>query len=226
MSLKSWWKRATTIPDSPRGIIGNLAKNVSPFLALTGVGALGAGALATAGEKIRNPHASFGDLAKAGITNAGIGKGLKSGVGLLRGASSAPAAPGVALPSTPGVVEPAVGALTPLEGGNIAGAQSALSKGGGALRSAASFAAKNPNATGMALQGIGNLSTAGAENRLQNAQARALERQIGESEYEFAQRRARDLALEPLRQALAQQIGTTIGTPQRAPAANPYSMGA
>lgn len=231
MSLKSWWKRATKIPNSPRGILGNLVKNVSPFLALTPVGALGAGVAAVAGEGIRNKKANFGDLAKAGITNATLGAGLDKGVGLLKGASSggapAVASPGGAIPA------PTSSNVGPLGGGFGAPPLQPITKvpsvnlgsvpKPGFLSRAATFASDHPNAVGMSLQGVGNLATAGTENRINEANARLLEQKLGESDYEFQQRRARDLALEPLRRALAQQLGTSIGTPKTV-APNPYTL--
>lgn len=70
---------------------------------------------------------------------------------------------------------------------------------GGAARGIGSFAKDNPSAIGMGLQGLGHLATAGPENRLTNARA-------AQTEWETEQERQRQIALEPLRRALAGQL--------------------
>lgn len=76
--LSDAWKRN-------RSAIGNFAKNVSPFVAFTPLGALGSAGLAIAGEASRG-KTKLSDLARAGASNAGIGKGLKFGAGRLASA--------------------------------------------------------------------------------------------------------------------------------------------
>lgn len=81
------------------------------------------------------------------------------------------------------------------------------------------FAKDNPNATGMALQGVGNLATAGAENRLTNAQAAVLEQKLGESDFDFKRRQRNTTQYDQLWSPL----GTAIGQNLNAPSSNPYA---
>lgn len=212
MGFKSWLKRATKIPKTGRGIIGNLVKNLAPITALTPLGVLGAGVLGAAGEGIRNKNAKFGDVLRAGVTNAGIGAGAKSlatKFGVL--GQSAPKVatetiklsgdiPGVSViggpsgPVTPGATIEALGSNPPTHG-----ILNTVSRAGG---KALKFADDHPMAASMALGAVGDLATADSQNRLRNAQAENLEQQAGETRYDFERRKRRAEQMAPMWSAL------------------------
>lgn len=113
----SWLSHATGVHISPHGTrfnggefrsgLGNLVKNVSPLLAFTPLGALGAGVAGGVGGLIRGE--GVGRAALSGLSNAGIGAGARTGVNALRGAfgggagasAAAPPMGGGAVPSAP-----------------------------------------------------------------------------------------------------------------------------
>ena len=88
--------------------------------------------------------------------------------------------------------------------------RSALGKFEGAAQGVGSFVEKNPQATAMGLQGIGNMATAGARNRLANTQADA-------AEYDLDSQKRRNQYLEQY----LNQYGGLGGN--FTPAANPYT---
>lgn len=234
MSFKSWVKRATTIPKTGKGIVGNLLKNVSPFVP---GGALASGLVAAAGEGIRRGgKANLDQLAKAGVSNAALSSGLKIGKGALQNARAAKQAAMTPLPAEPlsiptgslvqdtgmghiGVGGQAGAAFTPANAGLVppsgGGFLSGIGKGAARV---GRFAEAHPTATGMALQGIGNIAGSDSENRLRNAQARRLEQQIGESDYDFRRRQANETAYDDL----WAPIGSAIGTGLSKRSTNPY----
>lgn len=87
----SWLSKALSGIHFDSHTLGNLAKNVSPLLAFTPLGLPGTAALAALGEAGRG-HANLGDMARAGLSNAAIGGGVRGGVGLLRNAIGGDAA--------------------------------------------------------------------------------------------------------------------------------------
>lgn len=205
-----------------RGFIGNAIKNVSPALAFTPLGILGAGAAGALGRAIQ-PGAKLGDIVKSGVSNAAIGGGARGGMAALRSAfapsSSAAgtvaATGGVSPASVPGVTsaipDSALGITTPT---------TAPAAGGGALRTIGSFLKDNPNAVAGGLEGLGRLGTMGSENAYRNAETDALRQNTSMNQYELEQKKRQAAALEPLLRALMGQMGTN--TPYTV-APNPYT---
>lgn len=202
--------------------LGNLIKNVSPALAFTPVGALGAGLAAAGGGLLRGE--SVGQAAASGLKNAAIGGTAKAATGLVRGAlqqgaSSASAIGDAGVPGSHIATGADFGIKLPASAG-APGSQGL--PGSGFLSKAGGFIEKHPTAAAMGLQSVGNLATAGAQNRAANAQATLLEQQAGENEYDRQRRRQRDLELAPLYGQLGSALGTSLGRPV---AANPYTAG-
>lgn len=100
------------------------------------------------------------------------------------------------------------GAGAPPIGGGGGGAMDRL---GSMLGNAGGWAAKNPNAIGGALQGLGNMAGASSENRLRNAQASQLEQTAMETEEQRKRDLARAQAFGPLAQSLMGQLQTMYG---------------
>lgn len=210
-----------------RHTFGNLLKNVSPAAGLLGPGGIAlAGGMSALGDLGRGKNigqslgGSIGNMALAGGASA-----AKSHMGQLKGLFS-PGSGGGA--STPG----ATGMMSNGNGGYIGyGAEHAPDAGGmsnplaglgHALSGAGNFAAKNPQAIGMGLQGIGNMASAGSENRLRDAQASRLETQNQLDLDEQAAQKRRAEALAPFLQSL---IGQAQQRTQWQPPPNPYGVG-
>lgn len=104
-------------------------------------------------------------------------------------------------------------------GGKVAEAPGVLGRAANVARDVGSFAKNNSTAVGMGLQGIGNLASAGSENRLNDAQADALEQRTNETAYDFEQRKRREEALK----GLWSPLGSAIGSSYAGIAANPYA---
>lgn len=179
-------------------------------------GAAKGGAAGYGGSRIRGGLQSL-------LSSGGSGSGTVTSAGGEL-AAEAPGASGLT-PIAPGAGAPA----SVLGKGTMIGekvatpevlglSRSPLSTAGNALRRVGRFAEAHPNATAMGLQAVGNLASAGAENRLADAQADALEQRTGESLYDFEQRKRREAELVPLWSAL----GTTVGNRGGAVAPNPY----
>lgn len=228
--------------------LGNLLKNASPAFAMTPLGLAGVAGASALGDLGRNKH-NLGGIAAGALGNVGIGAGVRGLSGAFGGAgatgggsastSSAGGATGPSLDQlaagkppaigmTPGTHSGAFGAAPAASGpstsmgalSNAAGgvhpgaAAPQMAQAPGAIKKTASFLGDHSNAIGMGLQGLGQLSTSGAQNRMAKTQADAMQ-------YELEQRRKRDLALEPLRRALAGQMDQlTKGSGPVAP--NPY----
>jgi hypothetical protein len=220
--MSNWLANATGVHISPhrsyinRDQMGNALKNIAPaaFL-IPGIGtaaAMGLGGLGSAFGRGIQHGANIGNILGQGLSGAAIAGGGAQGMNALRGAfapSSVTAAPS-GFASAPGGGWQAIGAQAGDSGPGLA---SSFGQGlGHAASGVAHFAKEYPMAVSGGLQGIGAIANSGSENRLRNAQADAMQRQADESDYEFQQRKARDLALEPLRRALAAQIGQSIGT--------------
>lgn len=224
------------------GMLGGAALGGPAGLALAAAGS-------AAGRGI-SKGANLGNILGAGATGAATAGALNSGAGLLKGAlqkgatSAVPSAiPSAAAPSAaaplpeishfgielPGAVEGAAdaasavaptvapvashGALSQITGGLERVGKKA---GSGAL----SFVHDNPTAAAMGLQAVGGLATAGAENRLHNAQADVIEQQAGESRYDFEKRKRREAQLAPV----WSNLGTAIGGNFSSAARNPYAV--
>lgn len=209
-----------------------MLKNVAPLAAFTPLGVVGAGLLGAAGELGRGKN--IGQAARAGLSNAAIGAGATSvaghfGVGpgthlgLGLGGHAAPVASTVPpAPANP-LLSPN-GNLNPIQAGvrGVPATVTATPPSGGILgagKGLLNFAEEHPTAAGMALQGVGNIATADSENRLRNAQAARLEREIGESEYDFQQRKAREAQYHDLWAPLGTAFGSGLS---RGVAPNPY----
>ncbi len=228
MGLKQWLKGATRIRFDDR-TLGNLTKNAG-VVGGTLVGgplglAIGAGAGALGQAAL--PGANIGDIAGAGFKGAANTGLAQAGKGIVSKAigSGAPAAPGmsagmdasgaIAPPPVPtnGLPLPEVPNLTSAGPG-----PGFLSKALNTGKSALDWAATHDKTSSAVLSGLGDALDP-TEERLQRAQAQSLERQNAESEYDYNQRKARDLAMEPLRQALYGSFGQ--GYQSIAP--NPYA---
>lgn len=215
MGLGSWAKKHLAVRlDSHT--LGNFLKNASPAAGLIGgpAGIALAGGLSAAGDVARGKDVSLGNAITNASLAAGVG-GLKNALTKAPTVAAPPTAPGavahsgVALPSVPDLTTAATKAVDPR---SFAG--HALDAGKGVL----SFAEQHPQTAAAGLTAIGNLSTAGAQNRVANAQADLLEQQAGETAYDFEQRKRRSEALAPTWSAL----GTAIGGGYGHVAANPY----
>jgi hypothetical protein len=216
----SWLSSAWT---RNRGAIGNALKNFAPVAgALTGgLGGLAIGGLGSALGRGIQPGAKFGDIAKQGISGGSIAYSGSKALGGLKGLfAPGSSAAGTAAGSVAGTppLPPGAEELASLGGGDIASAQPLLSKIGHAASSVGSFANKNPMAAAMALQGVGSAMNAPSEGRYRDAQTRALEAQVAESEEERARRKRLEDAMEPLRQMLVAQMNQ----PRMGIAPNPY----
>lgn len=205
-----------------RGWLGNALKNFAPVAgALTGgMGGVLIGGLGSALGRGVQRGANLGNIAGQGVSGAGMAYGGSKALGGLRAAF----APGSA--AAPSVMQAggevalnSADDIAGIQGGNIAAARPIASRVGGAARGAGSFLKDNPMAAAMALQGAGDISTAGAQNDMARAQIDALRSQTSESEEERARRRRMEDALEPLRQALLGQMQNAGG---RSIPANPY----
>lgn len=233
--MSNWFKKHLAVRlDSHT--LGNLVKNASPALAFTPAGLLGVAGASALGDVARGKHNVL-DIAKGAVGNVAIGTGLHAGVGALRNAASgagsaSTSAAGGAVPSATGVplspIQAGAGGVPasvtaardvvdalPSEGSPFS-AFSSAAKGAG--KKALSFVGQHPQASAMALQAAGNLSTSGSENRLRNAEADVLEQKSGETRYDFEKRKAREAALAPIWSAL----GTSVAGGYNDVAANPY----
>ena len=216
--LSSAWSRN-------RDWLGNAAKNISPFLALTPLGLPAAFGAAALGRGVQH-GATLGNVLKSGAGNAAIGAGLQGGAGLLRSAfnpsSSAAAASyggggGAAGGEIGGQVMGAGNAFT-------AGSHAASAGGGGgfgaqvgsALKGIGSFAAEHPKALEM---GLGALDP--SERNYRDAMTRNLNTRTDLDAQQMEEEKRRRQALGPLWQALAGQFQNYQNNPMSI-ASNPY----
>lgn len=207
-----------------RGFIGNAVKNLSPALAFTPLGILGAGAAGALGRAIQ-PGAKLGDIVKSGVSNAAIGGGVRGGVSALRsvfapsssaagtlvasgegagGAGSASAAGSAPSAFTSGVDTGSGGWMgdTSLGRHAVDAATGGSSGLGGFARSVGSFAKDNPNAIAGGFQGLASLGSMGAENDYKRAQTNALNTNTAMSQAELDDRKRRAELMEPILRAL------------------------
>ncbi len=178
---------------------------------------------------------AVGGAVRAGLTGAaeGYGGAVAKG-GLLGSAGTAPGAIGAdgvpqvvraGVPVSLGdVTTPLIGSAGATGAADATGALTASQAPGLAGRLAGAggkvldFAENHPPAAAGALQGIGSIASSGTENRLRSAQANAIEQQVGETAFDFEQRKRREALLAPIWSAL----GTGVGRePNIAP--NPYT---
>lgn len=222
MGFKKWLKGATRIRFDDR-TLGNLTKNVA-----TGAGAVLGGpvglAIAGGGSALGSalsPGSNIGDVLKSGVRGAGTAAALHAGAGMLKnavtpgGAPPAPVGPPRDVLGTPADFSSSVRAPTPAPSG-------ILNRVGRGAGNVLEFAKDNPTATGMALQGVGALAGSDSENRLRNAQAARLERETGESEYDFQRRKEREAQYADLWSPLGTAIGSGLTS---GVARNPYAVG-
>lgn len=239
MSFGRWLKGATRIRFDDR-TFSNLARNAGTIggAAIGGPAGLALAAGGSALGRATAKGANFGNIVGAGVRGAGEAGALRLGTGAVRGllnagGSSVPSVAGgagelgeTALDRLPTGLTPSIG-TTPTAAPN--GILDALGGSGGtatrspglfrsALNTTGSFVKNNPTAAAMGLQAAGNLATAGAENRMNDAQADLLEQRRDETAYDFQKRRERDLALAPL----WSQLGSTFASNNSNIAKNPY----
>lgn len=163
-------------------------------------------------------HAGFGDVASGAIKGGAAGYGGSKLKGVFNSARGALSSVGrSSLDKLPTAI-PNVGTIAS-PGTSVV---SAAPKASGFLSSVGSFVKNNPTAAGMGLQAAGNLATAGAENRMNDAQADILEQRADETRYDFEQRKRREAEL----QGLWSPLGTAIGSSYAGVAKNPYAVGA
>lgn len=235
MNFGRWLRGATRIRLDGR-TAGNLFKNVATIGGSVmggGAGIALAGLGNVAGQGLL-PGSNIGDMARAGVRGAGtaaLSNAARAGLSGLanRGASGAVDTGLGAVDSGVGAAADVAGAgpsvasaapeIAPLEAGNIAGAQSTLSRVGRTASSVGSFAGRNSNSVAAGLQGLGMAMNAPGEARLRDAEIRRMESMTAADEEERARRRRLEESLEPLQLALAQQLNAP-----RAPVpSNPYA---
>lgn len=217
----SW---VTRFLEHNRGFIGNAAKNISPFLALTPLGIPGALAAGALGRAIQ-PGANIGSIAKSGLSNAAIGAGMQGGLGALKSAFA---------PSSSAAGAVYGGGATGSEiGGQVMGAGNAFTAGahgpeagmsladtvGGALKGVGKFAADHPKALEM---GLGALDP--TQRNYMRAQTDAITNNTQLSRDEAERRRRMQDAMAPLYAAFMGQFQNMQQHPVNI-AANPYGGG-
>jgi hypothetical protein len=226
--------------------LGRGVQEGSNFGNILGQGVSGAGLSAVGSQGLGALRGAFSGGGPATAGAGGVGGGVPSPTGIAPGMGMEPGqaianvgnvAPagsaGPGLPA-PGMLGSGAGngvrSLAPLTQG-VGGVPSAISGGpgpgglarlahglGAGARAVGGFAKDNPTAIGAGLQGIGHLASVGPENRLTNATA-------AQREYDLQIQRQRDIALEPLRRALAGNIGGQLALPSQPVARNPYQPG-
>lgn len=231
LNLKKWLKGATRIRFDDR-TLGNVLKNAGTVggtivggpagLALGAAGGI-AGQAALGGNLRESLNAGLKGASNVGLAEAG--KGVLSRA-LTHGPAGVPSpavANGAASVPTGGLPMPNVPDLTTIAQPPI-DPRGFLSRTLDAGKSTANWLG-NHDKTASAL-----LSTAGdvldpTEEQLNREQARRLRLQSEADEYELQQRKARDAAMEPLRQALYGSLGSQIGNNYAQIAKNPYGGG-
>lgn len=226
MSFGHWLKGATQIRFDDR-TLGNVLKNgaVAGGTLVGGPLGLAIGAGGSALGQAALPGSNIGDILGAGLKGGattgllGSAKGLAGhafGDGAASaasgGATGAVPTTGLPLPSVPNLTSIAEKAVDP---------RNIVSKALDGGKQLAGWAAEHPNAASGALQGIGNIATAGPQNRAANAQARLLQKQAEETEYDFERRKMRDAQLAPIWSSLSNSASANAGI-----AKNPYLPGA
>lgn len=248
----SWLSKATGVHISPtrtyvdRNQVGNLLKNISP-IAGAFTGGLGGMLLGGAGSALGRgvqKGANFGNILGQGAAGAGMASlgesalgGLKSAFGGASGSAAGGAGgagggfggegglqsvapPGPSPAQWQGAADSmkAIPPVSAAPAAAVAGAAvppPAVKPPASAMSRVGSFADKYAGFLSGGLQGIGNIAQADSQNRLRNAQAQ-------ETEYDLAERRRRELALEPLRRALAGQLSGLGGVNSSPIAKNPH----
>jgi hypothetical protein len=215
-----------------RDFLGNAAKNISPFLALTPLGIPGALIAGGLGRGIQH-GANLGNIVKSGVSNAALGAGMQGGMGALRSAfnpSSSAASASFGSGAAP-VAQAGQAAANEVPGylgqaainGADAGASAAggagsslLNRIGSALGTAGKFAEAHPHTLEM---GLGALDTSGRDYR--NAQTNALNANTSMQQQQYEDYKKRMAALQPLLAAFAGQLQNSISNPYPV-AGNPY----
>lgn len=203
-----------------RSWLGNALKNFAPVAgALTGgLGGIAIGGLGSALGRGVQKGASLGNIVGQGVSGAGMAYGGSKALGALKSAFAPGSSAASVMQSGGEVALDGADDIAGVQGGNIAATRPVAARAGSAARGAGIFLKDNPMAAAMALQGVGDLSTAGTQNDMARAQIDAIRSQTAESEEERARRRRMEEALEPLRLSL---LGQLQGT-QRSVPANPY----
>jgi hypothetical protein len=198
--------------DRNRNFLGNAVKNISPLLAFTPLGPLGAGAAGALGRSMQK-GANLGSILKSGVSNAAIGAGAHGLYGAARGALSGATAAGGAAPSN--FAAGATGAapappMTSLGGMSFAGphvaqlpaqgTSSTLAKLMSGLSGAGGFAKDNATVLGGIGSGILNARETGQSNALKQQQFEFEQQQYGD---ELARRKRIAELLGPLYQQMA-----------------------
>lgn len=203
--------------------IFNALKNVSPALAFTPLGLGGTLAASLAGDLGRGK--GIKDAALGAGENVALGAGARTGAGFLRNALNPAANPNVVTSALPGPSSLATQAVdgTPALAGTTAPSaglpaistplppKTFADKVERAARSAGSFIKDNHTAAGRIGSAVGNLATAGPRNAEAAAQTGLLRQQLEQNQYDLARRKASDLALEPIRQALYGKLSQNLG---------------
>ncbi len=187
-----------------------------------GLGLLTGGAtlplLAGAAGGFLKEKAGLGDVVKGAATGYGAGKlgqGARAlgtsvlGHGAADAATTAATSTATGGPIVPSLAEPLVNGAgdfaPPSTGGFLSRTADRI---GGVGGKALKFAEAHPNAAGAGLTALGNIAGNDSENRLRNAQAATLERQLGETEYDFQRRKEREAQYA----AIWAPLGTAIGS--------------
>lgn len=203
--------------------LGNVLKNVSPALAFTPLGLAGTAAASAIGDLSRGKN--IGQAALGAGENVALGAGARTGAGFLRNALNPTANPSVLTGALPG---PSSLATQAVDGAPALAGTSAPSAGLPALstpvppsgfadkltsaaKGVGSFIKDNPTAAGQIGSAAGNLVTAGPRNAEATAQTGLLRQQLEQNQYDLARRKASDLALEPIREALYGKLSQNLG---------------
>jgi hypothetical protein len=198
----SWLSDRTGIHLNLRPLAAPIGAIAGGLLGGPAGAALGAGLFKT-GDNLAH-HDSLGHAVGQGVLNGALAYGGGKALESLRGAFA---------PSS--AVQQAGDLMA-----NGSTAASGSGGFGGTVRSAGAFLKENPMAASMGLQAAGNLSTAGAQNDLARAQAHRLDAENSDADYELSRKRARDAALDPIRQML---LGQFANPTKRVIAPNPYT---
>lgn len=192
--------------------LGNVVKNVSPALAFTPLGALGAGAASVGGDLLRGKR-DAGQIAKGALTNAAIGSGAKAGYGALKGSFGGGGGAGADLAApnngftntwTPQVDGSELDAAPGVFSRIGSGAGRLASSAGNVANKVGSFVEKNPNATALGLNAVASVASGNDERRMQDYE---MSRQTRMDDEERERQRRRDMAADQIRQIISQQYG-------------------
>lgn len=213
------WATKTIQRNAPQietGLVDTLASGLTGGIPGMVAGGLAGWGNALSGGGGPTLKGTLGAAAGGGLAGAAFGG--ESPLASAFGAGSGGGAAGATAPSSAGLDAGAYGGAA--DASSVASdalahnaPTSLLGRVGGALKDVGRWAAKNPNT----IAGVGN---AISEAPLNEARARLLRSQAAQGDYDYEQRKRRDIAMQPILQALAGQMQQYAGSHSVAP--NPY----